>query len=78
MGIEVEDCQEGSGWTQQTCELMEKIDHRTQSASGLNMHNGMDGWISKVTDELTGEKKGIYNRIMKVVDKEERQQLPAL
>lgn len=56
----------------------EKIDHRTQSASGLNMHNGMDGWISKVTDELTGEKKDFYNRIMKVVDKEERQQLPAL
>ena len=57
---------------------MEKIDHMTQSANGLNMHNGMDGWVSKVTDELTGEKKDIYNKVMIVVDREERQQLPAL
>ena len=76
-------CDEGSGSTHLTSELVTETDNETQLASKGNMHNEADVGasqqsMSRVTEGLTDEENEIYNRIMRVVNGEERDRLPAL
>ena len=76
-------CDEGSGSTHLTSELVRETDKETQSASVGNMHYEADVGASQQsmssdTEGLTDEENEIYDRIMRVVNGEERDRLPAL
>ena len=76
-------CDEGSGSTNLTSEFVTETDNETQSASKRNMYNEADVGasqqnMSRDTEGLTDEEKEIYNRIRRVVNREERGRLPAL
>ena len=76
-------CDEGSGSTHLTSELVTETDNETQSASVGNMHYEADAGasqqsMSRDTEGLTDEENEIYDRIMRVVNGEERDRLPAL
>ena len=76
-------CDEGSGSIHLTSELVTETDKETQSASVGNMHYEADVGasqqsMSRDTEGLTDEENEIYDRIMRVVNGEERDRLPAL